>query len=181
MIILRIKDKKISSYYSQKFKKLYNNKENISKGYISKDKKIEIYFSPDTDFESRIIYLIENAKKSINFLAFAFTNPKIANAVVLAKKRGLQVKGVFDKVQNAYQKYSKYKYLKDNDIDVRLDKNSFKLHSKVIIIDEKIVISGSYNFTKKANIENDENSIVIYDRDLAKKYMDNFNGIYNEK
>jgi len=151
------------------------------RSFISIDKNVEIYFSPDSNFEKRVISLINSAKYSVNFLAFAFTNSKIAEALVLANKRGVIVRGVFDKTQNNYQKYSKYKYLKDNNLDVKLDKNRFKLHSKVIIIDEKIVVSGSYNFTKKANNKNDENSIVIFDRDIAKKYLINFNQIYHKK
>jgi phosphatidylserine/phosphatidylglycerophosphate/cardiolipin synthase-like enzyme len=178
---LRIKDKTIVSYYDSKFTKIYHNDKSITKAYISKDKNIEIYFSPDTNFEKRVISLIKNAKISVDFLAFAFTNPKIADAMISAKKRGLKVKGVFDKAQNSYQKYSKYKYLKKNGIDVKLDKNKFKLHSKVIIIDKKIVISGSYNFTKQANSKNDENSIVIFDENIAKRYINNFNKIYNKR
>ena len=178
---LRIKDKEIALYYNKKFNKIYMNNSTATRAFISKDKNVEIYFSPDTNFEKRVIELINSADNSINFLAFAFTNSKIANALVSAKDRGVKIKGVFDKTQNSYQKYSKYKYLKKHDIDVKLDKNKFKLHSKVIIIDEKIVISGSYNFTKQANNKNDENSIVIFNEDIAKSYLEDFYNIYNRK
>lgn len=173
---LRILDKKIIKYYNKKFNILYKNTQEILKPYISD--KIEIYFSPDTNFENKIIKLIDNAKKSIYFLAFAFTNPKITNALISAKNRDVEIKGVFDKAQNNYQKYSQYKVLKENNISVVLDKNPKKLHSKVIIIDKKIVVTGSYNFTKKANNKNDENSIVIYDKIIAQEYINNFNKIY---
>jgi len=178
---LRISDIEIAKYYSEKFNKIYRNSLDKQERFISKDKLVEIYFSPDNNFEKRVISLINNAKDSINFLAFAFTNSKIADALVLAKDRGVVVSGVFDKAQNSYQKYSKYKYLKNKNLDVKLDKNKFKLHSKVIIVDEKVVVTGSYNFTKKANNKNAENSIVIFDEDIAKKYIDNFNEIYNKK
>lgn len=178
---LRIKEKKIAAYYDEKFEKMYNNDKSVISAYISKGNKIEIYFSPDLNFETRVLSLISDAKTSINFLAFAFTNKKIADALVLAKKRGVKVKGVFDKTQDVYQKYSKYKYLKNKAVDVKLDKNKFKLHSKIIIIDEKTVITGSYNFTKQANNKNDENSIVINDKKIAKYYVDNFYEIYDAK
>lgn len=178
---LRIKDKRIASYYDSKFTKIYENDDSPTKKYISDDKAVEIYFSPDTNFEKRVVSLIDNAKDSINFLAFAFTNSKIADALIRAKDRGIDIKGVFDKAQDKYQKYSKYEYLKENKIDVKLDKNKFKLHSKLIIIDEEIVITGSYNFTKQANSKNDENSIVIFDDKIATSYMNNFYKIYNER
>jgi len=178
---LRIKDSEIASYYDDKFKKLYKNDLSKTDAFISSDRKVEIYFSPDANFEKRIISLIKSAKKEIDFLAFAFTNKKIADALIDAKKIGVKVQGVFDKSQNTYQKYSRYKYLKANNLDVKLDKNKFKLHSKTIIIDEKIVVTGSYNFTKKANSKNAENSIVIFNKDIAKKYTDNFYQIFNAK
>jgi len=176
---LKISDKKVIKYYDKKFDGLYKNNREILKPYISD--KIEVYFSPDTNFENKIIDIISKAKESINFLAFAFTNPKITDALISAQNRGVKIKGVFDKAQNNYQKYSQYKVLKENNISVVLDKNPKKLHSKVIIIDKKIVITGSYNFTKKANNKNDENSIVIYDKAIAKEYIDNFNNIYYSK
>ncbi len=173
---LRVTDSKVIEYYSQKFRLLYNHSSTKLKAY--KSSKVEVYFSPDTNFENRIISLIKSAKSSIHFLAFAFTNPKISQALIDANGRGVKVKGVFDKAQNRYQKYSQYKRLKSNGVVVRFDKNRFKLHSKVFIIDKKIVVMGSYNFTKKANITNDENSIIIKDRDIAGIYLKNFYEIF---
>jgi phosphatidylserine/phosphatidylglycerophosphate/cardiolipin synthase-like enzyme len=176
---LKISDKKVIKYYDKKFNRLYANNRELLKPYISD--KIEVYFSPDTNFENKIIDIISKAKESINFLAFAFTNSKITDALISAKNRGVKIKGVFDKAQNNYQKYSQYKVLKQNNISVILDKNPKKLHSKVIIIDKKVVITGSYNFTKKANNKNDENSIVIYDKVIAKEYINDFKKIYYSK
>ncbi|SHO81288.1 Endonuclease [hydrothermal vent metagenome] len=173
---LRVIDRRVISYYSKKFKLLYNHSPKKLKPYNSKN--IEVYFSPDTNFENKIVSLINSSKSSIKFLAFAFTNLKISQALIDAKSRGVEVEGVFDESQNRFQKFSQYKRLKDNGLDVKFDKNRFKLHSKVFIIDENIVVMGSYNFTKKANIINDENSMVIKDRDIAKAYLKRFYEIF---
>lgn len=173
---LRITDSKIIEYYQKKFNLLFKYSKVKLKPYISDG--VSVYFSPDSNFEKKIIDIISKAKSSIDFLAFAFTNFNIANALIEAKNRGIKIRGIFDKTQNSFQEYSKYNLLKDNNISVILDKNPKKLHSKVIIIDKEVVITGSYNFTKKANNKNDENSIIIYDKAIAKRYMDNFNTIY---
>ena len=47
-------------------------------------------------------------------------------------------------------------------------------HNKVMVIDHRFVISGSFNFTKAAESSNAENLLIIDDPDLAKKYMDNW-------
>jgi len=176
---LKIEDKDIALYYSKKFKNLYTYSTQKINSYRTKE--LEIYFSPDTNFENKLISLVKNAKHSLYFLAFAFTNQKLADALVEAKARGVEVKGVFDKSQNKYQKYSQYDFMKKHSLNVKLDKNKFKLHSKVLIVDEKIVVTGSYNFTKTANSKNAENSIVIYSDAIAKKYVKNFEYIFKMK
>jgi len=145
--------------------------------YLSKE--IEIYFAPDSDIEKRLLARINHAKGSIYFLAYAFTNQKIAKALADAHHRGVVVKGVFDKAQDRYQKYSRYKWLKSSGIPVKYDQNRYKLHNKVIIIDEKVVVTGSYNFTLKANRANAENILVIKSRAVAKSYLDEFMRIYD--
>ncbi len=173
---LRIDDKGIAKYYKEKFVKLYNNDTKPTEPYLSKN--IEIYFAPDSDIEKRLLARIHHAKHSIYFLAYAFTNQKIAEALADAHHRGIEVKGVFDKAQDRYQKYSRYKWLKSKGLSVKYDKNRFKLHDKVIIIDEKVVVTGSYNYTHKANRTNAENIMVIKSKAVAKSYLNEFEKIY---
>ena len=176
---LRISDKSIAKYYEQKFVKLYNNDTKPTKPYLSKN--IEIYFAPDSNIEKRLLARINHAKHSIYFLAYAFTNQQIAKALLEAHKRGVVVKGVFDKAQDKYQKYSRYRWLKSKGVAVKYDKNRFKLHHKIIIIDKKVVVTGSYNFTNKANKTNAENIMVIKSKSIAQKYLNEFEKIYNKK
>jgi phosphatidylserine/phosphatidylglycerophosphate/cardiolipin synthase-like enzyme len=175
---VRVKDKDVADAYIKEFKLLDTKDKTLYIGYSFE--KLDIYFSPDSDFEKDIIAKINGAKKSVHFLAFSFTNQDIADALIEAKNRGVEVKGVFDEGQNNYQAYSKYDYLLANDIDVKIDGSKYKLHSKVIIIDNNLTITGSYNFTKQADDRNNENSLVIINSNIAKKYNQNFNTIYKE-
>ena len=59
-------------------------------------------------------------------------------------------------------------------IDVMLDGNPRKMHHKVIIIDQSIVITGSYNFSRNADEKNDENVLFIYSPELAEQYLIEF-------
>jgi phospholipase D len=47
--------------------------------------------------------------------------------------------------------------------------------NKIIIIDESIVLTGSYHFTASAECRNAKNLIVIKNKDIAKQYLENFN------
>ncbi len=176
---IRIKDSDIAKTYTNKFFTLFDNKDSNIKPY-QKD-YTSVYFAPDFDLEDILIDKINHASKSIDFMIYAFTDTDIADALIEAKNRGVQIRGVFDEKENKYQsKYSQYDYLKDNGIDVKLDGNSFKLHDKVMIIDENTTITGSYNYTEKASNYNDENLIVIDRDDISLKYYDEFEKIYQK-
>jgi len=173
---IRIKDRNIARYYSKKFDSLFYRYRFIHRPY--RESNVVIYFSPEHNFKKELLKEISKAKSSIKFLAFAFTDRDIAYALIQAQKRGVKIQGVYDEAQNDYQQYSTYKMLKNHRMAVKLDKNRYKLHSKVFIIDKKMVITGSYNFTKSANNVNAENSIVIKDRKIAQKYLKRFKEIY---
>ena len=52
------------------------------------------------------------------------------------------------------------------------------MHNKIFIIDEEIVITGSYNPTRNGDENNNENLVIIYDKNIAKKYVDEFNKLF---
>jgi phosphatidylserine/phosphatidylglycerophosphate/cardiolipin synthase-like enzyme len=68
--------------------------------------------------------------------------------------------------------------LRQGGVDVLEDGNCYILHHKVIIIDERTVITGSYNFTNSAERDNDENLVIVDDPNLARAYLDEFERVY---
>lgn len=177
--LIKFKSSKIANVYLEEFEELYThvNKEGA---YVSDI--LEIYFSPEDDFEQRLLGLIENAKESIDFLAFAFTNEKISDALKEKFDEGVKIRGVFDKEQHEgfLKRYSKFNTLLEHNLNVKLDGNTQIMHNKVFIIDQKTVVTGSYNFTVKANEENSENSIVVHNSEFASRYEDEFEVIFTE-
>ena len=63
---------------------------------------------------------------------------------------------------------------------VEVDGNKYTMHHKVIVIDESTVITGSFNFTKSADQENDDNVLVIHNPDLAKLYLQEFERVWRQ-
>ena len=173
---IRIEDENIAKYYKKQFDELITK--NITPSvYLSSS--VDIYFSPEDDFKDKLIDLIDSANSNIYFLIYAFTDKDIADALIRAYNRGVDVKGVFDEDFNSNQ-YSKYDYLKNAGLDVKLDGNSFLLHDKVMIFDKKTVVTGSYNFTLSANNDNAENSLIIKSQTIYNKYEEEFEKIYEE-
>jgi phosphatidylserine/phosphatidylglycerophosphate/cardiolipin synthase-like enzyme len=110
-------------------------------------------------------------------MAFSFTSDKIGEAMINSHKRGVRVSGVFEK-RGAKTKYSEYIKMRVEGIPVKMDKNRYNMHHKVIIIDDELVITGSYNFSKNASKRNDENVIMIRNKKIASQYLAEFNRIY---
>ncbi len=134
---------------------------------------VEVYFSPDDGVQARIVELIRNARESVEFMAFAFTADPIAEAMLERAAAGVNVRGVVETSQASGQG-SEYDRLRAAGIDVRLDANPRNMHHKVILIDGRIVITGSYNFSRSAEEKNDENLIVLQHPELAERYRQEF-------
>ncbi len=173
--ILKLTDKNIASRYKAKVQKLLAGDNSAVPSY--KSDYIDIYFSPEHNIENIIKEHIDKAKISIQVLAFAFTNKLLSDSLIQAHSRGVKVEVVFDKDQDKYQSYSKYSELKKAGISVKLDTNPKKMHDKVMIFDSDVVISGSYNFTNQANDKNDENIVLLRDKNIITKFKDEFKKI----
>ncbi len=139
--------------------------------------RVETYFSPDDGTANEIIDLIESADKSIYFLAFSFTSDPIAAALIEKADQGVVVSGIFEESQYHSNRGGEYDNLRSAGLDVRLDGNSKNMHHKVFIIDEQIVITGSYNFSRSAEERNDENTLIIYNAEVAELFLTEFDRI----
>jgi phosphatidylserine/phosphatidylglycerophosphate/cardiolipin synthase-like enzyme len=51
-------------------------------------------------------------------------------------------------------------------------------HNKPMIIDQEVVITGSFNFTQAVEENNAENLLIIRSKELASEYLDNWEGAF---
>jgi len=142
--------------------------------------QLEVYFSPDDHVERHVIQLIQSAKQSVKFMAYSFTSDKIAEAMLERAHAGVYVAGVFEEQQTRSNYGTEFDRLRAAGLDVRQDGNPDNMHHKVIIIDDKVVLTGSYNFTNNAETINDENLLIIHDLDVAALYLAEFERVYNQ-
>lgn len=142
--------------------------------------RLDNYFSPDDGTAQRITELLDNASESIHFLAYSFTNDEFGQILIQKAGSGLDVTGVMDEEQVNSNQGTEFDPLRQAGIDVRLDGNPGLMHHKVFIIDEKVVILGSYNFSRNAEINNDENSLIIFSPEIAQLYLQDFQRIYSQ-
>ncbi len=141
---------------------------------------IDIYFSPDDGVQASFVELVENAQESIYFMAFSFTADPIGEAVRARAEEGVTVAGVMDTEQVNSNAGTEFDPFSQAGLDVYRDGNAGQMHHKVMIIDESIVIFGSYNFTNSAEERNDETLLVIYNEDIATQFIAEFQRVYGQ-
>ncbi len=139
---------------------------------------IEVYFSPDDGVDEHLIDLIQSAEQSIYFMAFSFTSDSIAEAILERAQNGVIVAGVLEESQVESNIGSDYDRFRQAGLDIRLDGNPRNMHHKVIIFDEKTVVTGSYNFSNSAENVNDENVLVFYDPQISDLFITEFERIF---
>jgi len=144
--------------------------------------KIRIRFSPRGGAEKLILEEISKAQKQILVAVFSFTNMRIAKALVEAKNRGVKVYVITDEGQGESRYGRKVlDFLTSHGVKVKIKRGSGGglMHHKYAVIDGKIVLTGSYNWTYSAEKRNDENLVAIEgSRNLAKTYFENFKALW---
>ena len=119
-------------------------------------------FSPDQGATQLVVSTIEKAQQTIRVAAYTFTSRPIADALIEAKNRGVDVKVVLDKRQS-HGRGNLFDYLSENSIETRKDGHYAIMHDKFIIIDKDVLELGSFNYTKAAEEKNAENVLVVRD------------------
>ncbi|HZZ82150.1 MAG TPA: phospholipase D family protein, partial [Gemmataceae bacterium] len=124
--------------------------------------------------QEAIVAELKKARHEILVQAYSFTADPLTFALVEAKKNGVIVEIVLDK-SNEVDRYSDLHFFIENQMDVKIDHNHAIAHNKIIIIDKKVLITGSYNFTNQAENENAENLMIVTGHpELVAWYRDNF-------
>jgi phosphatidylserine/phosphatidylglycerophosphate/cardiolipin synthase-like enzyme len=126
---------------------------------------IQTAFTPDDDAGKLITDAIDTAQHQVLVQAFSFTHRKIAEALVAARHRGVDVKVISDKSQIQRVPTSLIWKIAAEGVPVFADSDHDSAHNKVIVIDagspDATLITGSFNFTHAAQYKNAENVLLI--------------------
>ena len=135
--------------------------------------RAQVLFSPLGGIEKAIIQEIDNAKSRIFVQAFIFRQPSITEALIRAHKNGKEVQVILD-TRAKTKDLKETQKLVDNGIPTRIDNLHATAHNKIMIIDHDTVLTGSYNFTRKAENKNAENFLILRSSELTQRYLNNW-------
>jgi phosphatidylserine/phosphatidylglycerophosphate/cardiolipin synthase-like enzyme len=135
---------------------------------------VEVFFSPNGGATDAVVGEINRAQRRVLVQAYTFSSVPIAIALVSAKKRGVEVEAILDK-SNVKEGYSSITFMEKASIPVYIDDRVKIAHSKIMIIDGKEIITGSFNFTMSGECHNAENLLILRnDLPLVSKYLANY-------
>ncbi len=142
---------------------------------------VYIRFSPDDGIDDMIEKLIAAANESVYMLAYSFASRDIAERLQDADKNGLDVIVICEDGKAYTDGGGQCGPLSEAGLQVYVDGYPDTLmHEKVIILDDKVVIAGSYNFTRSADKRNDEQVLVIQSPEIADLFLGEFDKILEE-
>ncbi|WWO96586.1 MAG: phospholipase D family protein [Candidatus Dasytiphilus stammeri] len=148
-------------------------------GLISSSLNIEVGFSPALSASKLILQSISQAQRKIDIAAYSFTSKPISLALLAVQKRGVIIRIIAD--HKANNRYTALTFLANHGISIRLNNHYAIMHNKFMIIDNKIVQTGSYNYTRAAAKQNAENVIVLYNAPyIAFQYEKEFQQLWEE-
>ena len=128
---------------------------------------------------TRLLDVINAATKTLDVCVFTITCNEIADAVVAAHKRGVKVRVISDDDQ-ANAKGSDLASIGEAGAEVRTDAASTHMHHKFAVIDGKVLVNGSFNWTRQAVLGNQENVMVLRDSQLASVFAAEFERMWGQ-
>jgi len=145
---------------------------------VNGSRVVVVFTSEDPAIADAIVPLVQSASSSVRFLAFSFTDFPLAEAMSQRSSAGVDVAGVFERVGSETEA-AELRTLMCRGVPVRQDGNPSFMHHKFIVVDERIVIAGSMNYSTNAEESNDENVIIIDNAEIARLYIQEFERVWN--
>ena len=182
--VIAMRSTKLAEIYEREFQEMWNGEfgprspSTLDQQSVTVNgTPVRVLFAAEDGVIGNIIPYVESAQSSIRFLAFSFTDYPLARAMIDRAAEGVNVAGVFEKTGSETE-YAELRTLLCAGVPVRQDGNPSFLHHKLIIVDERYVLTGSLNYSTNAEESNDENVIIVDNPEIAKLYMQEFERVW---
>lgn len=136
------------------------------------------HFSPGEACRDQIVTLFEEARRQVDVCVFTVTDDRVAKAILRAHRRGVQVRIVTDDLK-AEDRGSDVDRLAEAGVPVRTDQTDAHMHHKFAVFDEATLLTGSYNWTRSAFLENHENILVTGDPRFVGPFLQTFEALWS--
>ncbi|MCQ2817061.1 MAG: phospholipase D-like domain-containing protein, partial [archaeon] len=173
-ILNKIPSKNIKSI--ENFKALNNY---IIKNYfVPKPAVLDCYFFPNKQNEEKVTNMLRTCKSTLDIAIFALTNDRIYDAISDAHKRGVKVRIISDDECCKFSGCDVIRLCAEG-VPCKTDNSKrYHMHHKMAILDNSVIITGSFNWTTQAVKYNQENILFLENKEIAQRYTDEYNKIF---
>jgi phosphatidylserine/phosphatidylglycerophosphate/cardiolipin synthase-like enzyme len=142
---------------------------------------VEVYYSPDDAPLDRLTTLYQQATRYLYVAVYVLTSPRAVEAMIAAKKRGVDVRLITDlqRTEDVKQLMA-LRTLQLADIPILVNQHDGLMHLKQVVIDDEVNASGSMNHTTSGNRYNDERLDIITDHAITVKAREKFLSMWND-
>ena len=139
----------------------------------------EAHFSPGEDCRRQLLDLLVAARETLDISVFTISDDRLSDAIAAAHRRGIQVRLITDN-DKAHDLGSDIYKLIDQGVEVRMDNTDNHMHHKFAVVDKRILVNGSFNWTRSATDYNQENILVTDEPKLVSAYLAEFGSLWNQ-
>lgn len=139
----------------------------------------EVYFSPNGGIRQRLVRAIQESGRTIDIAVYNFTAFELADALYAAEARGVRIRVLVDR-EKADAAGSALRGLRRHGVPIRslgVPEQSL-MHHKFAVFDERLVITGSYNWTNSAELANYENLVVLDEPEVVRRFQQEFQRLW---
>ena len=198
--IIMVQDQSVARAYELEFNEMWgsdgdepddenakfgsNKTNNTPHHFIVNGNDFEVYFSPTDNTTLNISNALKSADDEIDFALLVFTNNQLGTTIAEEHESGVEVNGIIEQINT---EGSEYDFLVEEGVNV-ISHQGFgdSFHHKYCIVDhdntdsDPLVITGSHNWSGAAETNNDENTMIIHDANIANQFFQEFNERMNE-
>ncbi|WP_066629605.1 phospholipase D-like domain-containing protein [Labilibacter marinus] len=139
----------------------------------------KVFFSPGTEIGETLSNLLRDAEDTVQICVFTITDNRLAKEILNCHRRGVKVEVITDD-QKIFDRSSEIQDMRQAGVDIKIDHSQYHMHNKFGIIDNKIVFTGSFNWTYTASKHNQENLLVTTNGAIVQQFSEEFDKLWDE-
>jgi mitochondrial cardiolipin hydrolase len=139
----------------------------------------DVFFSPGEESRNAIIKRIGGAVNQINICVFTISDDRITDAIITAHKKGVKIKIITDN-DKSWDEGSDIKQLARAGVSIKMDSTPNHMHHKFMVVDNKSLLTGSYNWTVSAMRYNHENILITEEAGVVRSFLKEFENLWRQ-
>jgi len=142
----------------------------------------KVWFSPNGGVRQQLIHLIQQTTENIDVAIYSFTSKELALSLIAAEKSGRRVRLIADKRQSKGQ--GSVITMLSAFVDVKilpLHNSRGIMHHKFMLVGDRYLATGSYNWSVNAERYNNENMMIMTDTNIIREFRKEFKKMWNSE